>query len=218
MKIEQMMTELGNRFGKANLRINTEFHFQVIDGRKIHDIWRGKAGLKWKLSGMAHTQSGAPEKLLQALQKHNGSETDLSKIQAAVELCRVIDKASSALAGIKVTRAVYCDAGFKEGRARIGVVLIDGEYLKAERKTVQARDINEAEEIAIEHGSAQAEEYEAYNIQCAGKSLSIYSDSQTVVNRLAARRPAGDRKILWIGRGLNKVADKVANLRDAKGG
>lgn len=204
MKITEMLEKLAEKYGRQNVLVHTEHHTQVIVGKKKHDIWFAKTGLKWRMSGMQRTEWGAPERLLKQFNAWEEKKTDLAHLTSAIELCAAIDRASKIFANAKITRAIFCDAGFKNGVARIGVVLIDGEHVEAIRKPVIAVDIGMAEYMAIEEG------FRLKGIH--GGELMIYSDSQNAVSKWAPHR------VKRISRENNKVADRLANLRSVDTG
>lgn len=197
------MEQLASRYGKENVKINTAHHLQILDHGHKHDIWRGKEGLKWMLAGSRRVHLGSPDRLLQDFNNYNFVNTDMAQMAAAIELCRVIDTANRIFARKKITRAIFCDAGYKSPAARIGIILIDGSYVNAIRREVQGvADINEAECKAIDEAIVLSCQYSPDNL------LDIYTDSQHAVNVFKSPR------IKWIDRGNNKAADKLANLRD----
>jgi hypothetical protein len=203
MTIKEMLTELGNRYGQSNVVVHTEYHIQILRPGKPHDIWAGtKTGLKWRLAGQHDTQSGSPEKLLAKLADYDEKNTDFSKMQEAVYLSNLVGNVGVIAAREKITRAVFCDAGFKDGKSRIGLVRIDGEDVTAIRRGVtwdDIRTINDAECLAIEMGIELANEL--------GPDVPVFSDSQTAVNL------AANPRVKWVPREKNKHADKIANLR-----
>ena len=203
MKIKEMITELGNRFGQSNVIVRSEYHTQIITTGKPHDIWFStKEGLKWRLAGMQQTQGGPPERLLGALDKWAEKDTDFGKMQSALELSAQIGRITLIAAQRKITRAAFCDAGYKNGLARIGIVMIDGDDVDAIRRNFKAgevQDIHQAEVIAIETAIKMADELDP--------NMTIYSDSQTAIQRLGLAR------VQWIPRGQNKHADGMANMR-----
>jgi hypothetical protein len=202
MKRVKMIEELVRRYGQANVVIRSEYHMQVLTATKPHDIWFStKDGLKWRLAGKQQTEFGAPEKLLQRLDQWNQKDTDFGKMQSAVALCNLIGEVSRIAARERITRAVFVDAGFKDGAARVGVVAIVDDEVTAWRRTVSAADVNEAERKAITVGMLLTEGIDI--------TLPIYSDSQNAVQHF------GNARVKWIPRGNNKHADRMANLRGA---
>lgn len=199
MKTERIVGELGKRFGPA-VKVRTQYHVQIMLSSGTHDVWFGKFGLKWKLAGRSSVVRGSADMLWTALDNYQPSQTDLAKMKSASELCRQIESATQSTASMGIFGGIFVDAGFKDGKARIGVVKVEGEAVSAIRQPVEAANIQEAERLAIEEGIRQ--------IGITG--LFVFSDAKTVVESL------GDLRVKWIERGLNKHADKMANLRGVK--
>lgn len=203
MKVKELITELGNRFGQTNVVVRSEYHTQILTSGKPHDIWFStKEGLKWRLAGMQGTQSGSPERLLQQLDKWVDKDTDFGKMQAALSLCNLIGNVSLIAVREKITKAVFVDAGFRDGKARMGIVRIDGEDVTAVRRNITSdniKDIHDAEEAAIRAGLLMADKL--------GPDTKVYSDSRTAIARVNLPR------VVWLSRVFNKPADKMANLR-----
>ena len=194
---------LAAEFGKENVLVHSEYHIQLaISGTtKKHDIWLTKFGqLKWKLCHPRDTASGSPEKMIRRFKDYSPQHTDLAEMHSARDLCTAISRVSALAAKNQIERGVFCDAGFKGGRARISVVAILGERVEAVGLPVEAKDINEAETAAINYALTHY----------LDADLVIYSDSQSVVNGLQNPR------VKWIPRENNKPADSLANLRGNK--
>ena len=114
MRAPQLVELLGNEFGKENILVRSEFHIQVVAGKKKHDVWLNRFGeLKWRLSEARQTSHGSPGKLFHAIKQHSHLRTDLVEMQYALALSRSISQAGSLAAVNGITRGVFCDAGFK---------------------------------------------------------------------------------------------------------
>ena len=199
MRAPELIEKLGNEFGRENVLVHSEFHIQVVSGKQKHDVWLTRFGeLKWRLKGGRDTSRGSPEKLIDTIKQHNPLRTDLADMQFALALSRSINQAGALAAGHGLTRGVFCDAGFKDGKARGSVVKIDGEYVIANAFPVLADNIADAERQAI----GRAMEWYQDDI-----TLLIYSDAKNVVDAMNCTR------VKWIPREQNKPADNLANLR-----
>jgi hypothetical protein len=205
----ELVRWLSDRFGKENVIVCSPHHVQVQQPSGLHNLWIDSRNIvKYKLAdqaGKAHVAS-SPQRLLRAIGGHDSDSTDLVNMRKALELSELIDSAKTALPLCGVSRAVFVDAGVKDGKAQIGVVQVqieaDGEHVRAESHPCVATDSTAAEEAAIEHA-----------VTWAARDLPIFCDNQSAVER--ARKKHGDR-IRWLPRKRNKAADRVANLRGKK--
>ncbi len=149
--------------------------------------------------------------MLRHLDGYKSSNTDLTKLQESITaaLCKFIDEAGKYAARENIRRAVFVDAGFKDGKARIGIVRLDGDDVLAVRKNITAPDIHEAEWIAINEGYSLAQQM--------GNDVPVYSDSQSAVDRakqtLETVSLGGGVRVHWLSRKQNKHADHMANMR-----
>ncbi len=205
----ELVRFLGERFGKDHVLVRSPYHVQVVQGPAIHNIWiDASCVVKYRLAdqaGCAKMCSSANE-LLRVISGHDHSASDLTKMRTALELTDLIDSAKSALPLSGESQAVFVDAGLKDGRAQFGVVQVaveaDGEHVRAESHPCVAKTSDAAEEAAIQ-----------YAITWAAAGTVIFSDSKSAVDR--ARKRHGKR-VRWLPRTQNKIADRVANLRGTK--
>lgn len=198
MKSTALIETLANAFGRERVLVHTEHHLQVADGPRKHDVWLGKYGLKWKLAGSRNVSHGSPERLIDRINGYDPARTDLSEMHAALELSRSINEAGRLAVANKITRGVWCDAGFKDGKAQISVVKIDGDFVAANAEPRQVANIHDAEYAAIKF---------AMSVYDMDDTLPIFSDSRSAVDVVSLPR------VRWIPREKNKVADGLANLR-----
>lgn len=181
-------------------------HVQVkLDGNG-HNLWIDSTNVvKYKLAGQAGKAKIASSfaQLINVMSQHGERNTDLVNMRQALELTELIASARRCLPQSGAARAVFVDAGFKEGQARIGVVEVaiqsDGEHVKAESHPCVATNIDLAETEAIQ-----------FAIGWTDPDVLIFCDNQQAVNR--GRQQHGDR-VRWLPRESNRVADQVANVR-----
>ena len=197
---------LGERFGKERVVVRSEYHLQVKEDDDVHNIWLdAKNRVKYKLADHAGpaVEAVSLKVLLRALRAYDKEDTDLVNMREALELSQLIDQARAALPACEVPKAVFVDAGFKEGKARIGVVLVEvddaGEHVSAEAHPCKADNINDAEAAAID-----------FALWWSAPEIPIFSDSQSAVSRYQGMH---NDRIKWLPRKQNKIADSVANVR-----
>jgi ribonuclease HI len=202
----ELVTLLGDAFGKDNILVRSPHHLQVRRESKLHNLWIDAAHVvKYKLADQAGKAEVAKtqRQLLEAIQGHELAKTDLAEMRYALELSELIDSAKAAMPLSGLSQAVFVDAGMKGNRAQIGLVQVsferDGEHVRAESHPITASNSTEAEEAAIN-----------FALQWAAPDEIIFCDNQVAVER--ATKTHGNR-VRWLPRQQNKVADRVANLR-----
>jgi ribonuclease HI len=196
MNHARLVELLTQEFGKENVKVHNEFHMQVqLEGRK-HDVWLNRHGqLKWKLAHSRQPATGGFDRMIERFRGAARAKTDLDDMRAAQELCSTIARVSRIAASHRINRGIFCDAGYKNGKARISVILIDGETVEAKAFPVQANDVNAAEEQAILTALTLREDF------------TIYTDSRACVQKIDSPR------VKWIPREQNRNADSLANMR-----
>lgn len=198
MKADRLVEILSAEFGKESVLLHSEFHIQVVSGTKKHDVWLNKFGeLKWKLAHSRQTVSGSPDRLIRRIQDYEPTKTDFANMQAAQQLCNVISRVGRQASNKGIRNGIFCDAGFKDGKARISIVAILNDRVEAFSDNIEADAIHTAERNAIEIALSKYTD----------PTLPIYSDSQSVVKAF------GTDRIRWIPRDENRPADSLANLR-----
>lgn len=202
MSNEKLIKAIGERFGQNALKFHNANHAHVFENGRRHNLWFTKTGLKWQLDGQIHARQGPAENFLRAIDAMPRTETDLGKMKSALEMCEMVGRFAESLANIDAKRAVFCDAGFKDGRARIGVLLVNGNDMHAVRRAVDCANISEAEREAVVIGLTLADQIDP--------TITVYTDSKTTAESFKSSRVA------WIPRQQNKMADGLANLRGRK--
>ncbi len=195
---ERFVTRLCEAVGKERVLIHGPFHVQVKEGARRHDIWFNKnGGVKWKLAGNRNVANGSIEKMIAAITGYNVSDSALHQMTLAQELGATMQQAVDWAANHGIKKGVFCDAGFKNGRAKISTVRIEKDSVTVEIRYGSFDTSYAAEEFAIHF--ALTSSHNAH--------LTIYSDCKNAVDNL------GYNRVVWIPREQNKAADKMANLR-----
>lgn len=206
----ELVTALTERFGKEFVKVRTEHHVQVIFGKVKHDVWMTKDKIiKYKLHGQGGPASRTNlDNLLNVIDQHKPDASDLARMREAHELAESINEAQSRLKSLGLKAAVFCDAGVRDGLAKMGYIYVaqtdSGPTITAHVWHARC-SIETAEYSAIFYA---VEEYRGE------PDLPIFSDNQQAVDKAKAKH--GDR-INWLPRGKNKIADKIANLRGGHG-
>lgn len=208
----QLVTMLGNHFGRERVLVHSPYHIQItIAGADPHNVWINDCGVvSYKLGGSrgrARVASSGTV-LFRELDKL-AVQTDLDHMREALSLTELIGRSERDLKGFCLQEAIFTDAGFKDGKARIGMVYIkqtpDGPVVKAQATPVDAANIHAAEALAIKAAMITFNSH---------RTIPTFNDNKPEVERAQATYGSCVR---WIGRGENKVADKLANMRGKRG-
>jgi len=188
VNFKRLVTELVETRGAI---VRNQHHIQIpcLPKGKFHDVWIGKAGLKWMLHGNQISQTGSPAELLRMLDAYHPEQTDLAWMSS---LTAMLTKHAGRV-------GVFVDAGWKDGVAKACFVRFhpdgDTEILI---RTFDSPSSHDAEVTAIKIAVER----------CPGEA--IHSDCQSAVEVVG--HPA-----VWIPREKNKVADRLGNRRGGKG-
>ena len=200
---------LRENFDPDQVIVRSPHHVQVKQQTKLHDVWIDSYNLvKYRLSGQSGraVMARSAQALLGAIRGYDHNSSDLVNMRKALELSELIESAKAALPLSGLPAAIFVDAGFKDGKAQIGVVEVlidrDGEHVKAESHPCAAASNDEAERAAID-----------FALAWSAPQLIIFSDSQGAVAR-ANKTHAG--RVRWLPREQNKIADRLANMRKRK--
>lgn len=206
--MNKILEKVGEEY---RLIIRTEYHAQVmVEDRVYHNFWPMRDGrLKVQYAGSrgTHVYSFMSESIGKLIRKLKGynyqSDSDVARMK---EIQRLIGLARLAHPGHgDINRdGIYCDAGWKEGLAKLSAVRIDGDDV----------DIIVRKVLGIE--SSQMAEEKAISLAIAhfgATGAVIYSDCQQAVNKF---RESGESGIefRWIKRSQNELADSLGNIRD----
>ena len=133
---------------------------------------------------MRESTSGFSDELLQQLGSYTVTDSDLTWMRS---LTAFINKIGS-------RPGVHVDAGFKYGISQIAIVKCTGHGCAEiiTHRTLECRNINEAEVLAVEMA------YQRW------PDAQVFSDSQHAATAAGAQ---------WIPRERNKIADALGNLR-----
>lgn len=184
-----------------SLITRNQHHVQIrLDGTKYHNIWliHRANGLKVQFYGQNGTRMFYnPDQLLSLLKKYDyKTESDLAKL---IELDRLSSKI------IKGKDGVYCDAGFKDGAAKLAVIRVFGNEI----------------DLSVRHSENFATSIEAeiaalkFAIRKFPNAQIYFSDCKAAVEEINGFYISGEEIVqaIWINREYNTVADNYANLR-----
>lgn len=207
-----LIQQLAEQFGRRAVVIHTQHHLQVLWAGGKHDIWCTNDGdVKYRTAGYAGPTQTARDfgQLVAAIERYTPKGSALGKMQEAWETAEAIDEALVRLRESGEQSAVFCDAGVKDGLAKIGWIYItQGEHGPTIRVQVwyDRLTIQEAERAAIRSATGA----------CLAEPLPpVYSDCKTVVEEECRNR--NDNRVQWLPRTENRVADRIANMRGQDG-
>jgi hypothetical protein len=201
MNATQLVSLLGNTFGRERVIVRTEYHVQVTVGTDAppHNVWLNQYGeLKWRLSGVRSVEMGEPRTMIRQMRRCPAKQTNFQEMEAARALSRSIVDVQTKAAEAGITRGAFCDAGWKAGRARIAVVVILGDEIRA---------FIQSKEIATSDASKRAAVFYAFEKTKDIQDVLIYTDNKTIADEFKLPR------VKWIPREENKTADRLGNMR-----
>ncbi len=206
MKTRQMFARLAELYGQGAITVHSQYHVQLTTSAgETHDIWFTKNGsMKWSLALKREVRGGSQDQFLAAVARYRSGDSSVAQMTAAMAVVRDVERAADVFRANGITYGCWCDASFKDGRALIAAVFINGEEVTSVRRPVKAEDVHQAERFAISAG-----------IELAGgptgsPTVPVYSDSRYAVSHFQ-----GDERVRWVGREGNVVADKLSTLRAA---
>lgn len=189
--IDELSREIQKRFGPETWKECTPHHFQIRFKDAIHNIWKSKKnGVLVQYAGSRDSIKVMSANIIlntlatTAQQQHTRQAEELRQFTSFMRQSKQNGR-----------DGVFVDAGFKDGRARVAMIFVEGEYMAAESFTLDnIKSPSEAEEAIIRYALQRH------------PNANVYSDCQPVVNKLA--RP----NLFWLPREKN-IADAFGNLR-----
>lgn len=193
MNSEKLIKLLSINFGDS-VKVRSQYHIQVNSSKGYHDIWLNSQGeMKFKLAGNRNALMNNDVNFIVNQIKLN-HKSHLDKMNEMLDLAKFINKCEklSKETGI----AIFTDAGFKDGKARIAAVYVNGNDIEAKSKLIEVDSVSSAEAEAIRLGI----EMNPYAI--------VYNDNESIVKSM------NNNRIKWIPREENKAADRIGNMRN----
>lgn len=205
VKKEGLVAKLVQQYGEDAVRVNSQYHVQVAAKEGgWHDIWFNQWNeKKIRLHGNRTIYpNSSNQNILNILSGHVASKTNLAAMHVAKDMGAKFRKVFRAAELDKLATAVYVDAGWKEGVARISAVFLadGGDTVEAKVITINTKDSNEAEARAVDLGSVLRPD----------PGVRIFTDCQSV----ADTTPVPNVK--WIPREDNKMADNLSSTRNRR--
>lgn len=213
VKKDKLVEALVNAFGAAAVRVNTEHHVQVASTPAgWHDIWiSSKNGLKFSLQGKRSIKTDITvNDIISRIDGFNSTKTDLAAMHEALRIGESIQHAQSVIHDRKLDRAVFVDAGFKDGKAKAAAIFItlDGD-VDVRVRNIQIESSSNAEVRAVLLGM------DLRNELCDDTSVPIFTDCQAIFGHKDTKDV---ENVHWIPRIRNKGADRLSNMRKKKKG
>lgn len=192
-----LIKALGEAFGPDRVKVNTEFHVQVVAPRGFHDVWMAHnwTGFKLKLAGNKRIQHFKHvSRLTTALKTAMGAKTDLTDMEDVLRLTTLIRRASE-----KKQSGVFVDAGWKNGKAKIAVICIHETTMVARSFELYQPDSLAAEIAALEY----ALQYNPFELEVLPP---VFCDCTGAIQKI------NNPRVQWISR-INNVSDSIGNMR-----
>jgi hypothetical protein len=192
-----ILEKLAQQFGDR-VKVRSAYHVQILSEKmdKPNDIWFTQHGqLKFKLYG--NRQVIEDINLDFIVKRIKGSATkksDLDLMHEMLNVSKFIEHCEKTFT--ETGPAVFTDAGFKNGKARMAAVKMEADGTVTAKSYIAAvANIQDAEEAAIILG------------QSLDSFATIYNDNQQAVARFNTDR------IKWLPRNKTSIADHFGNIR-----
>jgi hypothetical protein len=188
------LIELLNSHFNGRVKICTQYHIQIDSNKGPHDIYINKHHeLKCKFAGEIVTQFLNPDQIIKKIQSYPYHKSQLDHMKESLDLAIFIKQSEK---DAKSTGpAIFTDAGYKDGKARIAAIFINGTDINAISKLIPCVNSSTAEETAILLGCSM------------DPFATVYNDCLSTVTSYNVPR------VKWLPRVQNKAADKISNLR-----
>ena len=198
----KLVRRLSEAFGKHRVIVNNEWHIQVECKQGKHDVWINSFDeIKFKLCKHKKTQQGSLKSIVKAMGQWDSAHTDVAKLEQIKQLSNFVGYASTYALDHDIKSGIFVDAGFKDGKAKIAVIMVEGTKITALGDTIEVNSSNQAELKAIWSAVKLRDEKNV--------DYTIFSDSQGAVQKLQQ----SVENLKWISRTKNKIADKLGNMR-----
>lgn len=200
-KTTRLVMTLANAFGADSLKIHSQYHVRVTAGGGVHDVYSNQAGkIRLLLAGQARPKMVNLPQCVNLLSNYSAAQSDVERMKHALDLTKLMSKAASLQKQI-TGPVIYVDAGWKDGKGRIGVVFIapvagSEPTVHAMAKTVNAKTSIDAEQLAVLEG-----------LKKWGQAP-VLTDCKAVADEFA-----NNPRVRWISRTANKAADAIGNMR-----
>ena len=198
MRSQDVVSRLAAEFGKDRILVHSQYHIQVTTPDGPHNVWLTSTGsLKYQLCGQRTSIEAGIDRILSQIRNWNFDKTEVYGMRQALDLSAFIRKVELAAKMLKARQAIFVDAGWKGGKARIGIVIIDGDRVMAESFPMECSSHNDAELVALREGLSRCRE-----------GFLVYSDSRNSVDAVQ------DERARWIPRSQNRAADRISSKKD----
>jgi hypothetical protein len=203
MKVQRLVELLAQQFGNR-VKVRSPYHVQVDFDKGPHNIWVKQTGeLKFQFCGDREVKSGVSFDWIVSHIKSQRVHTVLDDLRNILNVTKFIEHSEKAAK--QVDKAIFTDAGFKNGKARIAAVHIDNieGTVEARSIVVLAKDIVDAEKLAIYLGLEMVVDITS--------DIKVYNDNQTAVALI--RQLVDGSRVEWLPRDKTKIADSLGNMR-----
>jgi len=202
--VEKLVENFGDR-----VKVRSQYHIQVFSENqdRPNDIWFNQYNiLKFKLYGNREVvEDVSLDYIITRIKKSATKKSELDLMREMLNVAKFIENCERTVN--ETGSAIFTDAGFKDGNARIAAVYIElnGNVI-AKSQMIQSSNIQQAEEFAIELG------------QSLHETAIIYNDNQQAVAKFHDERTdesarVTDARVKWLPRDKTKIADHFANIR-----
>lgn len=204
---DKLVASLVKAFGSDSVRVNTEYHVQVRSYKSgWHDVWVNKDNnLSVRLNGKRGVKPcNSINDVISRIDSYNSARTDIVAMQEALHIGESIQHAQSVLMDRQLDKAIFVDAGFKNGKAKAAAIFItSGGDVDVRIRSIDIETSSQAELRAILLGMELRDEFGEFD-------TFIFTDCQALFEHETVKNA---KNINWIPRIRNKGADRLSNLR-----
>jgi len=206
-KKDKLVKALVNAFGPSSVRVNTEHHVQVRSSNSgWHDVWINKESMiSMKICGKRSVKTNlSANDVIGRIENYNTTKTDLAAMHEALRIGESIQHAHAVMLDRQLDRAIFVDAGFKDGKAKAAAILVTKEGdVDVRVRSISINTSSQAEYRAVLLGMDLRDQYADYDTP-------IFTDCKALFEHKELKNV---ENINWIPRIRNKGADRLSNMR-----
>ncbi len=194
--INYFVNQFTTMFGEGNVVKKTEYHIQLCVNGIWHQFYINKFGkTKLHIQGERFARDLRFKDMESVLRNYKLSPA-IIRAKVVTDLSHFIKYAQTSIHE-EEDCAIFVDAGFKDGLGQVAIVEVRrgtlGIEVVAHSKPIQVESAYEAEKTAVQEGLD-------FNL-----IANVYTDCQSLISM--------DKRVIWIPREQNKVADKLSHKR-----
>jgi hypothetical protein len=203
-KVDAVVERLVHAFGAPAVKVCTEYHIKVASGGS-HNVYlnsRDKS-IRLQLCGKRRlTEHHSVNDVISRITQHNENKTDIAAMREALRLGESIQHAYHVLLDRQLEKAIFVDAGFKDGQAKAAAILVHSNGdVDVRVRAIEIDTSGQAEVRAVLLGM---------ELRGDDDDIHIFTDCQSI---FGIHEVKNAKNVHWIPRQRNKAADRLSNMR-----